>query len=158
MIPSAAAGRVTAVAALLVLATLADPGRAEETWRLAGLEGGSLSESDVERGVTIAVVWASWSPRCRKPDIVLRTNRLVERWGERARVALVDFQEEPAEVSAFVAGKSSAAPVFLDADGGFAKRHQVTTLPGLVVYRDGSVAYRGALPDDPDELLGELLR
>lgn len=150
------AGRVVAVAALLLLASGA--GRAEEGWRLSGLEGGSLSEADLARGSTIVVIWASWSPRCRERDIVERTNRLVDRWGERSRFALVDFQEEPAEVSAFLAGKNPRAPVYLDADGTFSKRHQVTTLPGLVVYRDGSVAYQGALPDNPDELLGELLR
>lgn len=158
MIRAAAVGCVAAVAALLLASLASSPARAEETWRLSGLDGGSLSEADLARGTTIMVVWASWSPRCRERDIVERTNRLVERWGERARFALVDFQEEPAEVSAFLAGKKARAPVFLDADGSFSKRHQVTTLPGLVVYRDGSVAYKGALPDDPDELLGELLR
>ena len=48
--------------------------------------------------------------------------------------------------------------ITIDADGSFAKRHQVTTLPGLVVYQDGAVVYKAALPDDPDELLRELLR
>jgi hypothetical protein len=153
-----AAGRVAAAVALLVLVAPASrPAGAEDTWRLAGLDGGALSEADVARGVTVMVVWASWSPRCREKDIVTRTNALVERWGDRARFALVDFQEEAAEASAFLAGKHPRAPVYLDTDGAFSKRHQVTTLPGLVIYRDGSVAYKGGLPDDADDLLRELL-
>ena len=59
-----AAGRLSAAAALLLLFTTG-PGRSEDGWRLTGLEGGSLSEADVARGATIAVVWASWSPRSR---------------------------------------------------------------------------------------------
>jgi thiol-disulfide isomerase/thioredoxin len=149
-------------ARLLLLATVVfalrpgEPLRAQETWELPGLEGGALSSGDVASGATVIVVWAGWSPRCR--DVVERGNQLVERWGGRARVALVDFQEEPADVAAFVAGKGSRAPVYLDGDGSFAKQHRVTTLPGLVVYRDGAVAYQGKLPPAPDDLLGELLR
>jgi thiol-disulfide isomerase/thioredoxin len=148
------------VAATLLLAALpllvaGGASRADEAWRLPGLEGGSLGAADVAGGATVMVLFAGWSPHCR--EIVARSNALVQRWSDRARVVLVDFQEEPAEVSAFLAGKGARARVFLDADGTFAKRHRVTTLPGLVVYRDGAVVFQGRLPDDPDAELARLL-
>lgn len=167
-----ASGRQLAAAALVLFgalagAALAAPGlaapgfaapgfAAAEGWRLPGLEGGSLSSDDVAHGATVMVVFAGWSPRCH--DIIERTNRLVGKWGGRARVILVDFQEDPDEVSRFLAGKGAQASVYLDGDGGFAKRHQVTTLPGLVVYRDGALAYHDRLPDDPDRVLASILQ
>jgi hypothetical protein len=48
-------------------------------------------------------------------------------------------------------------PVFLDADGAFSKTYAVTNLPGLLVFKDGKVAYRGKLPEDPDVVIGEVL-
>jgi thiol-disulfide isomerase/thioredoxin len=147
--------RLIAALAVAALAAFGASLRAQEDWRLPGLSGGALSAADVGHGTTVLVVWAGWSPRCH--DIVERSNALVAKWGGRARVALVDFQEEPAEVSSFLAGKSPRAAVYLDADGAFAKRHQVTTLPGLVVYHEGTVAYQGRLPDDPDKVLSDLL-
>ena len=146
------------LAAFGLLAVVAGVGRlqAQRGWELPGLEGGALSAGDVGSGTTVMVVWAGWSPRCR--DIVERSNALVGRWGGRARVVMVDFQEEPAEVTAFLRGKGAQAPVYLDGDGSFAKAHRVTTLPGLVVYRDGEVAYQGKLPDDADAVIAEAVR
>lgn len=152
-------GALAPLAGLLLVAALlggSAASSAQEDWQLPGLEGGALGAGDVGSGATVMVVWAGWSPRCR--DVVERSNAIVERWGGGARVVMVDFQEEPADVAAFLAGKGARAPVFLDRDGGFARDHRVTTLPGLVVYRDGAVAYQGKLPDDADGLLGDLLR
>lgn len=146
---------VLGMLALLVAAGTPQPLAAQPAWELPGLQGGSLGSGDVARGATVMVVWAGWSPRCR--DIVDRANALASRWGGKARVVMVDFQEEPAEVAAFLAGKGARVPVYLDGDGSFSKQHRVTTLPGLVVYRDGAVAYQGKLPDDPDAVLADLL-
>jgi thiol-disulfide isomerase/thioredoxin len=128
---------------------------AQPAWELRGLDGGSLGSGDVGSGATVMVVWAGWSPRCR--DIVERTNDIASRYGRRARVVMVDFQEEAGEVSAFLDGKGARARVYLDGDGSFAKQHRVTTLPGLVVYVDGGVVYQGKLPDDPDSVLADAL-
>lgn len=132
------------------------PALAQNGWRLPGLDGGALSEADVASGATILVVWAGWSPRCK--DIVDRANDIASRWGGRARVATVDFQETPEEVRSFLAGKNLRPPVYLDRDGAFAKRHRVSTLPGLVIYRDGEVAYAGKLPDDPTDTIDGALK
>jgi thiol-disulfide isomerase/thioredoxin len=123
--------------------------------RLHGLKGEQLAESDLSQGTSIIVVWASWSPRSR--DIVERVNPIAQRWGGRARVMTVNFQEEPSAVQGFLAGKSLAVPVFLDSDGAFAKKYAVATLPGLLIVKDGAAVYRGKLPDDPDKVIVELL-
>jgi thiol-disulfide isomerase/thioredoxin len=115
-----------------------------------------LTESDLARGTTIIVVWASWSPRCR--DIVERVNPLAERWGGKARVVTVNFQEDRGAVETFLRGKSLRAPVYLDGDGAFSKRHAVTTLPGLLVFVNGRVAYGGRLPEDPDRVLASAVQ
>jgi thiol-disulfide isomerase/thioredoxin len=123
--------------------------------RLPGLSGGQLTSADLARGAVVIVVWAGWSPRCR--DIVERVNAIQARWGGRARVVTVNFQEEPAAIEKFLAGKQLAVPVFLDRDGEFSKSHSVTALPGLIVFRDGQARHAGKLPADSDELLGRLL-
>lgn len=124
--------------------------------RLSCLRGESLSEADLAKGVTIIVVWASWSPRSR--DVVERVNPLAARWNGRARVLTVNFQEERSAVDGFLAGKSLSVPVCLDADGSFSKKYNVATLPGLLVVKDGQVAYRGKLPENPDSVIADLLR
>lgn len=142
-------------ALLLVAAVIAAPGLAQDEWRLPGLEGGALTSGDVAHGTTIVVLFAGWSPRCA--DVVERSNRIAAKWGGRARVALVDFQEEAGEVQGFLAGKGSQAPVYLDGDGAFAKRYALANLPGLLLLRDGAVLYAGRLPDQPDGLLDDKL-
>jgi len=124
--------------------------------RLPGLRGGELTDADLASGSHIVVVWAAWSPRCR--DIVERLNALEAGWGSRARVVAVDFQEEPAEIEEFLRGKGLRTPVYLDRDGEFSKSLAVTSLPGLVVYRDGQVRYQGKLPAEADRVLQDLLR
>jgi thiol-disulfide isomerase/thioredoxin len=123
---------------------------------LPGLGGGSLAPSDLARGTHVIVVWASWSPRCR--DIVPRVNEIASRFGGRARVVTVNFQEEPAAIEQFLAGKSLTVPVYLDRSGDFSKAHAVTTLPGLIVYRDGEVRFQGRLEADAAGQIEPLLR
>jgi thiol-disulfide isomerase/thioredoxin len=125
-------------------------------FRLAGLGGGQLTSADLAKGKTLIVVWASWSPRCR--DIVERANALQARWKGEARVVTVDFQEDPATIQAFLQGKGLVAPVYLDGDGEFSKALAVTSLPGLVVVRDGDIRYQGRLPADADATVAEALR
>lgn len=146
---------VLLVATLVAAALFASPAFAELP-RLPGLAGGELTEADLAQGKTVVVVWAGWSPRCR--EIVERTNLLADRWRGSARVVAVNFQEERGAVAAFLADKSPRFPVYLDADGEFARAQAVTNLPGLVVFVDGAVVYRGKLPADPDALLADLLR
>lgn len=123
---------------------------------LSCLGGESLTESSLARGTTVVVVWASWSPRSR--DIAARVSPLASRWGGRARVLTVNFQEDRPTIQRFLASQNLGAPVCLDPDGAFSRKYNVATLPGLLVVKDGQVAYRGKLPDDVDRVLSELLR
>ncbi|HWM89337.1 MAG TPA: TlpA disulfide reductase family protein [Thermoanaerobaculia bacterium] len=122
---------------------------------LQGLRGERLSEADLAQGTTIFIVWASWSPHSR--DVVDRANRVAQRWSGKARVVTVNFQEDRGAVEGFLAGKSLSPAVFLDGDGAFSKKYAVATLPGLLVIKDGRVAYRGKLPEDPDRVIVEIL-
>jgi len=153
-------GRVRAAAVLFAIGALvavaASAARVPSNLRLAGLEGGTLTSADLERGTHVLVVWASWSPRCR--DIVDRVNGLAGRWSSRARVATINFQEDADTVSRFLRGQGLRVPVYLDRDGEASKSLAVTALPGLVVSRDGEILYQGRLPADPDALLDDLLR
>jgi thiol-disulfide isomerase/thioredoxin len=123
---------------------------------LTSLAGERLSDADLARGATIVVVWASWSPRSH--DLVERVQPLASRWGARARVLTVDFQEERGEIETFLAGKSLGAPVFLDTEGAFSKKYAIATLPGLLVLKDGKSVYHGKLPEDPDPVITAALR
>ena len=142
------------VASLALLALPPAASRAEDV-NLSCLGGGRLGDADLARGTTVVVVWASWSPRSR--DIVERVSSLASRWGGRARVVTVDYQEDRPAVERFLAGRSLGAPVCMDPDGAFSRKYNVTTLPGLVVFKDGQVVHRGKLPDDADQVLADLL-
>ena len=145
---------VVALCCAMLLAALAVP-LAAQNIRLQGLGGEQLAEADLVRGTTIVVLWASWSPRSR--DIAARVNPLASRWGGRARVVTVNFQEDRAAVEKFLAGKDFGATVFLDPDGAFSKKYAMATLPGLLILKDGQVVYRGKLPETPDQVIGEFL-
>lgn len=132
------------------------PTAAQPQLRLPGLSGGALDEASLAQGATIVVVWAGWSPRCR--DIVSRVNRIAQRWGDEARVVTVNFQEDAAAVREFLRGQDLQAPVFLDGDGAFSKKHSVTTLPSLLIFKDGRNGYRGRLPDDADAVISPILQ
>ena len=149
--------RAAALFVAFFLAALAGPlaGQAGQNVRLQGLGGEQLADADLARGTTIVIVWASWSPKSR--DIVARVNPIAQRWGSRARVVTVNFQEERAAVEQFLSGKGLGAAVFLDPDGAFSRKYAMATLPGLLIIKDGQVAYRGKLPDDPDRVIGEFL-
>jgi thiol-disulfide isomerase/thioredoxin len=154
-----ARGAFAAVISLAFLAAALGAGAAPlaaQMSALPGLAGGSLSEGDLAKGTTVIVVWASWSPRCR--DIVPRVNELAGAVGGGARVVTVNFQEERAAVESFLAGKSLQAPVYLDASGDFSKAHAVTTLPGLIVYRNGEVRFQGRLEGDAAAQVDQILK
>jgi thiol-disulfide isomerase/thioredoxin len=142
------------LALLLALAGALAPVAAQEI-HLLGLHGERLNDGEMGQGTTIVVVWASWSPKSR--DIVERVNPIAQRWKSRARIVTVTFQEDRQVVERFLAGKGLAVPVFLDGDGAFAKKYSVATLPGLLVIKDGQVAYGGKLPDDPDRVIAGIL-
>lgn len=145
--------RLAAGLASLALLVAAAPATAGEE-ALVDLEGRRLEPGAFARGTVIAVFMATWSPRCR--DVVERAKEIERRWGERAKVVLIDFQEEVGTVKEFLDGKP-AMTVYLDVDGTYSKQHAITFLPGLLVLQDGAVAFRGRLGSDPDTVLEQIL-
>lgn len=124
--------------------------------RLRSLQGGEvLSEADLAQGTTIVVVWASWSPRCR--DLPQRMPALASAIGGRGKLITVNFEEQADTVRSFLTGADLGAPVYLDTDGAFARRYAISTLPGLLVLKNGEVAYRGRLPESPAGVLADIL-
>ena len=147
----------TAVAALLALALIAfgAPASAQDDSGLPGLDGSRLTTETLSRGQTIVVFWASWSPKSR--DLGPRVREMAEKWGKRARVLTVNFQEDPEKARTFARQQGLAVPVYLDREAVFAKRYAVTSLPFLLVLDDGETAFAGRLPADPDTVIGRAL-
>lgn len=144
------------LAVLLLLAVSVMPIVAQgRQYQLEGLKGGQLGASDLSRGVVIAVVFASWSPRGK--DVVNQANQIYDQWGSQAKVIMVDFQEDRSEVEAFLKGKSPKAAVYLDQDGSFSKRYSVTHLPGLLILKDGTAAFTGRLTKDSNSVISQTL-
>ncbi len=145
-------------AALLVAgsALLGRPALAQQGGSLPGYGGGQLSATDLAQGTHIIVVWASWSPRCR--DIAPRVNDLAQKLSALGKVETVNFQEETAAIADFVRQNPINAPIFLDRDGEFSKGHAVTTLPGLIVIRQGEVLFQGRLAAEAEPQIRDLLR
>ena len=153
---SAAAGLALSGLILLAVSVLSAAPAGAQGASLPGLSGGQLSSADLAQGTHIIVVWASWSPRCR--DISPRVNDLVQKLSGQGRVVTVNFQEEAAAIGEFVREHPLQAPVYLDRDGEFSKGHAVTTLPGLVVVRNGEVLFQGRLAAEAEEQIQGLLR
>jgi thiol-disulfide isomerase/thioredoxin len=145
---------VLAIVALSAIAAQPLAGQGRET-PLQGLSGGQLDTADLESGNWIVVVWASWSPKGR--DIAARVNAIESAWSRKARVVTVNFQEKRPDIEKFLSGQAMKPPVYLDSSGAFSKKNAVTTLPGVLIYKDGKLAHRGRLPDDADALIGRFL-
>jgi thiol-disulfide isomerase/thioredoxin len=151
-----ARGVVGAMAAgVLALVLSAVALSAQEGVRLPGLRGDALSEADLQRGSTVVVVWASWSPKCRDVPAQLET---LDRDAAGAKVISISYQEEEAAAAAFVRERGLRGPVYLDRDGAFARRHGLATLPAFVVFRDGSVVARGRMDADAPNKIRASLR
>jgi len=145
---------ITVAAALLIMAAgIALAEQPELT--LAGLDGEKLHEAELLKQTALVVVWASWSPHCR--EVPSQVAELSRHWGSKARVLTLDFEEDAHTVRSFLAKTPMHAPVFLDADGAFSKKYGVTSLPGLIVFKDGKAVYNGRFPDDPKAVLNPIL-
>ncbi len=110
--------------------------------------GQRISAAELRQGTTLAIFWASWSPRSR--DVLQRINAAADKWGSRVRVVAINFQEDPAEARRFLGGRALNVPVCFDVDGSFSQGYHIATLPEFLLLRDGAVVVRGRLDDDAD--------
>jgi hypothetical protein len=144
---------LVAVAVALIVGTALAQGA---ELRLPGLDRGELTEGELSKGTHIVVFWTSWAPRGR--DVVDRVNGLVERWGGRASVVTINFQEDESAVRAFLSDKPALkAAVFLDEDGELSKRHHVNSAPWLLILKDGRTSFSEKLPRDPHAVVAQVL-
>ncbi len=141
------------LAAVCVAAILLAASPAAAQWSLPRLGGGApLDQDAIAKGLVIVVVWTTWAPR--GGDIVARLNGIESRWGSRARVVSVVFQETPEAVGRFLAGKNLTVPVFLDTGNAeFSKRHNVVQVPRLLLFRNGVNAVNVNLTENTDSLI-----
>jgi thiol-disulfide isomerase/thioredoxin len=147
--------RRTSILAVALLSLAAATVGAQEL-KLPGLDGGQLSESDLAQGTHVIVFWTSWAPRGR--DVVDRVNGLVKKWGGKARVETVNFQEDEAVVRTFLEGKAKLdAKVYLDRNGELSKKHRVNSAPWLLILKDGRTSFSEKLPTDADPVIAQIL-
>lgn len=118
---------------------------AVEVAGLVHLDGTAVGADELSDNA-IFLVFSTWSPRCR--EIADRARAIEREWGGRARVFLVNFQEDAEAVEEFLEGRPSPVEVLLDSEASFSKKHKITYLPSLLAVRDGTVAFRGKLPAD----------
>lgn len=146
-------GIVVALVIGTLLGTVAGAAQ-DRRLELPGLDGSRLTEQQLQSGSYVLLFWASWSPRGR--DIVARAQALDRQLGSRARVLLINFQEDENSVRAFLGGRSTPA-VYLDREGDLAKRYSVHNLPGMLVLKDGEALYQDRLPADAEAVISRLL-
>lgn len=147
--------RVGAIGLMLALGLALAPvaGAAVDVSGLRHLDGTEVVADELPTDV-LFVIFSTWSPKCR--DIAERAVAIQAEWKDRARVYLVNFQEDAAEVEGFLGDSLGDFDILLDRDAVFSKKHNITTLPSLLAVKGGVAAFRGKLPDDVDSVLVEI--
>lgn len=136
---------------LSCLLLLAFPARGS-TPPLAGTSSGiEIEEVEMSSGEFVVVVWATWSPHSDSVPTLLE--QLSESWKHRAETIGVLFQEDPRDALA----DDLEVPHYRDGSGRFSKRWGVKTLPFLLIFRNGELAFGGKLPSRPGPLIRRAL-
>lgn len=141
--------------AVLVGIGFAPRGAEAQGGNLAAFSGAPLTQAELGQGTKVLVFFTTWSPHCK--DVFSRIGALEQRWGSRSEIIAVNFQEDRDAVSAFLGNRPPRTRTVMDVDGALAKKHGITTLPALLVLRNGEVLFSGKLPADPDSVLSRLL-
>ena len=68
------------------------------------------------------------------------------------------MQRDAGTVQRSLAASPFGVPVYLDVDGSLAKKFKMANLPGLLVLKNGAVAYQGKLPEDVGGVLADALK
>ncbi len=115
------------------------PGQPAPDFALPALDGTPRRLSDLHGRPVLLNFFATWCVPCRVelPEF----ERAAERYRDRGLVVLlVDVQEEPEAVAAFVRDLGLRSPVVLDRTGEVAARYRVQGLPSsFFVGRDGLI-------------------
>lgn len=109
---------------------------------LAGMNGGSFSQSDLKSDVYIVQFWASWCSSCGG------TMKQIGKWSvakKGAKYVQVSVDENMSEARQYFKGKNSSLEgfrktVYLDPEGKFAAKVGVTSIPTvMVIGKDGRI-------------------
>lgn len=116
------------------------PGFTAPEFALTGLDGATLSLTDLEGKVVVLNFWATWCLPCRVEMPALQQTWLD--WQERGLVIVaVNLQESPSQVGDYVEELGLTFPVLRDADGSVFQRYDVHLYPTtFFIGRDGVIA------------------
>jgi peroxiredoxin len=124
------------LAAALLLASFASAGSDREPLRFVDLEGRAVVLGPPAEGEALVVhYWATWCPTCG-PELAALAAAAGACEGTRVRVVAVDVGEPAARVRRFLAERSLALPVALDARGRTWRRAGGRELPANLVWTE----------------------
>lgn len=123
------------------------PGEPVPPFRLAKLEGGTFSQSDLRGQVTVMTFWATWCGACKGElgDLDEIDDRFADRDVQFVAVNWEGVRAEPARLRAHVQGyvraRDLGLPVAID-DGTMARQLRVGPIPHTVIFdRQGVLRY-----------------
>lgn len=147
--------RLTAYSLLLVAVLGCQEGMLDSEWKrieprvsaadftLPGLDGKTVSLSELRGRVVIMEFWATWCGPCRFSLPSLEV--IYGRYRHRGVTVLLLNQDETADVIKRWAEKRFTAPILLDAKSNVAARYGVEGIPRLfIVDRNGRLIYEHA--------------
>jgi peroxiredoxin/outer membrane lipoprotein-sorting protein len=130
-------------------------GKPAPEFKLASLDGKTVSLSDLKGEVVILDFWATWCGPCRLS--LPHLDELYKAQKDKGvEVFALDEQEAKDDVEAFVKKTGLSVPVLLDSEGKAGSQYGVTGIPQTVVIgKDGKIA-KIIVGFDPDSSPQEL--
>jgi cytochrome c-type biogenesis protein CcmF len=131
-------------------------GQEAPDFRLALLDGGTVSLKQLRGQVVLVNFWASWCPPCQEEMPALQATW--EEFSDRGVSYIgIAYQDERASIDQTVAAFGTTYPVGVDAGDSIASLYGITGVPEtFIVDQDGRVAYVHIGPVSADLVRSEL--
>jgi len=122
------------------------------------LDGSSLNMDEIskEKGVKIISFWATWCVPC--VNELTNIHDVYEDWQDETNVELIAIATDDARtkkrIKPLVNGKGWEYKILLDENQELQRSLNITTIPHVIVIKDGKIVYRhtGYFPGAEDEL------